>query len=156
MNLSIINRTAVSPDLITALRTINNLKSLYININVDYGRDPGIHDAAALSKLLSVIPHLERLSLHGIPEYSDLQPPALSNLHCFSLSSARINFKTYSHIIQIAKDTFKIVELFPDLDSDSDFVECLGQILDPIKDTLCVPSLVVIVDLLEFGKFHFW
>ncbi|KAH9810575.1 hypothetical protein DFH28DRAFT_1033920 [Melampsora americana] len=124
---------AISPDLIPAIQTIKDLKSLTISFDCD-GVNYGTYDFNSLSGLFSVIPNLEYLSTHHDQMNAfKLNPPALSNLRYFSLQCDEENLKGNIHITQTAKNTLKMIELAHGYIVP---IEGLKQILEPIQDTL--------------------
>ncbi|EGG09393.1 uncharacterized protein MELLADRAFT_95841 [Melampsora larici-populina 98AG31] len=123
----------ISPDLIPAIKTIKDLKSLSISFDCD-GASYGTYDFNTLSGLFSAIPNLEYLSTHHDQmDTFTLYPPALSNLRYFSMQSDEENLEGNCHITQTAKNTLKMIEL-----SRGYIVPIKGlkQVLEPIKDTL--------------------
>lgn len=124
----------VSPGLIKAIKTIQNLKSL--TISFDYERSKGRYDLDSLSELFSVIPRIDRLSLHCEPlARLNLKPPALSNLRYFYFTYGK-NVEGITKIIQASKNTLKFIEIDTDIRPHNPPPEGLRQVFEPIKDTL--------------------
>lgn len=126
LHLNFTRRMTVSPDLIKAVQTVDDLKSLYISQpHHDWDDIP----EGSFAEFLSVIPKLEYLST--AEEYPictfNSKPPALSNLVYFALHP--VNVDSNYDIIQTARKTLKVIEI-PGGDS------LHGSVLKPIQETL--------------------
>lgn len=133
LNLTFTSCFGVSLELIKAVDSIKNLKSLDISVNHHHFKS-GTFDKNSISDLLSVIPKLERLSSRpgSLLDNLVLKPPALSNLRYLSFTYNDDILKGISHIIQRSRNTLKIIRL----SLDHEDANSLIQIFEPIKDTL--------------------
>ncbi|EGG02728.1 uncharacterized protein MELLADRAFT_91151 [Melampsora larici-populina 98AG31] len=133
LNLHFVRSMGVSTQLIEAMKTIRNLKSLSI-----YGHDysepgtAGRSDLDSISELFTAIPRLDSLSFH----YTMLgtliiKPPSLSNLRSFSYMYSDDPLGL-SRITQTSKDTLKLIQL----DAVTEEDEALYPVFEPIKNTL--------------------
>ncbi|EGG05123.1 uncharacterized protein MELLADRAFT_88213 [Melampsora larici-populina 98AG31] len=131
LDITFVRSMGVSSDFIEAIKTMKDLRSLRISFNYKHSKS-GTYDLSSISKLLSSIPKLENLTFHyDSLDNLELEPPALSNLRLFSFTYES-ETKGLSHIMKTSKDSLKIIELF----SSTEDPEGLGEVFEPIKDTL--------------------
>lgn len=130
LDLKFVCSMGVSSQLIEAIKTIKDLKSLKISYDYKYSKS-GTYDLDSISKLFSSIPKLEILTFHyDSLDNLKLEPPALSNLRLFAFTFDS-EPKGLAHITETSKKSLKLIELF-----SSDASEGLGEVFEPIKDTL--------------------
>lgn len=136
-NLKTLNMTftcsmGFSPQLIEACKSIKQLKSVAIQLNYEK-LDTGPFDIDSISKFLSALPQLECLLFDfSLLEPLRLEPPALQNLRRFSFTFDEIGLEGASHIIHTARETLKVIELFP----GSQPTEDIETMFEPVQDTL--------------------
>lgn len=119
------------PDLIKAIKTIEELKTL--RISFENPRTAGTYQLDSSSELFSAIPTLKNLSLNfnSLGGFN-LNPLALSNLRYFSFPYYKQNLEVISGITRASRNTLKFIEL----DTAIEPPEALRQVFEPIKDKL--------------------
>ncbi|EGG09394.1 uncharacterized protein MELLADRAFT_95842 [Melampsora larici-populina 98AG31] len=132
LDVNFIDCKTISPNLIKAIKTINELKSLSLFITC-WKLDRGSFDLDSLSNFFSAMPKLEYLKLFDDAPNFDFKPPALSNLRYFYFTAHRANIQGNSQVTRAAKDTLRIMELCY---SNCRGLVQLAQIFEPVKDTL--------------------
>ncbi|EGG03225.1 uncharacterized protein MELLADRAFT_109348 [Melampsora larici-populina 98AG31] len=123
----------ISPHLMEAIKTIDNLKSLSMRFNHWFSRyEYETHDLPSLSELFLSIPNLEHLSLNCVSlGHLDLKPPSLSKLRYFAFTYGG-DLGGIHDIVQASKHTLKFIDFYTRIQPPVD----LRLLLEPIKDTL--------------------
>lgn len=143
LDLTFLRSRGVSPELIEAIKTIKDLKSLSISNGHSQSKS-GIYDSNSISDLFSAIPNLECLSYPDSSlDCSNVGPKALSNLRSLSFTytgcmpedeedEEEEEKPVEFNLTQNSTNTLKIIELF----SSTEDNEGLGKVFEPIKNTL--------------------